>query len=107
MSAFESVFNHLVLPPKVPGTHDIHYAAVSRDLVDRLVDGVDFLTKHVPAEQKPALVTLGRSIGTCGRINRGYLDKALLVKAFATIEEQPLILHMETQNAALVIRLHK
>lgn len=105
MALIESVFNHLVLPPKVPGAHDQRYDEVSRDLVERLLDSVDSIAKHVPASQKQALATLSNSLVVYDKLNRGYLDKLSLVNAFSTIQEQPLILYMEPQNAALIVRL--
>lgn len=105
MSVLESVFNHLVLPVKVPGAHDQRYNEVPRDLVGRLLDSVDVLMEQAPAKQKPTLSALRKSLVACGRLNQGYLDRTLLVKAFATIQEQPLILYMEPQNAALILRM--
>lgn len=107
MSLLESVFNHLVLPPKVPGNHDERYREVSRDLVDRLLDSVDFLVNHVPANQQPALFSLRKSLINCGKLNRGYLDKLSLLEAFPAVQNQPLILYVEPQNAALLMRLEK
>lgn len=106
MSLIECVFNHLVLPPKVPGSHDARYDNVLSDLVGRLLDGIDNLVPHLPAGQKPAIAILRDSLVASGDINAGgLLDRATLIKAFATIKERPLILYMEPQNAALVVKL--
>lgn len=105
MSLLESVFNHLVLPPKVPGAHDPRYDDVFSDLVERLLDSVDHVAKCVPHQQKPELSILNQTLLTCKQLNSGSLEKSFLIKAFATIQERPLILYMEPQNAALILRL--
>lgn len=106
MSLIESVFNHLVLPPKVPGKYEPLYDEVSSDLFVRLLDSIDNLMPHLPTKYRPAVVNLRKSLVASGELNAsGCLDRVLLVKAFANIEERPLMLYMEPQNAALIIRV--
>lgn len=106
MSLIESVFNHLVLPPKVPGKHEPLYDEVSGDLVARLLDSIDNLMRHLPTEHRQAVANLRKSLVASGELNAGgCLDRVLLVKAFAGIRERPLMLYMEPQNAALIVRV--
>lgn len=90
----------------MPGAHDQLYDDVSSDLIDRLLDGVDILSEKLPSHYNFALSTLRMSLSKSGPLNCGHLSRTSLMEAFKTIEEQPLILHMERQNAAILLRLN-
>lgn len=100
----EGVFNHLVLPPKLPGGQDPHLDEEAQDFVTRLVAAVVTLDKATNEAYTEPLSSLCQSLRLCGKLNRGSLDKDALATAFKNLGDAPLILYVAEQNAALIIR---
>lgn len=100
----EGVFNHLVLPPKLPGGEDPHLDDEGRDFVTRLIAAIDTLNSATNEVYNAPLSTLRKSLHLCRHLNRGCLDKDTLAVAFKDFGPAPLILHVVEQNAALIIR---
>lgn len=100
----EGVYNHLVLPPKLPGGQDPHLDEEAQDFVERLVSAVDTLDEATKEVYTGPLSTLRQSLRLCGHLNRGCLDKDTLATAFKEFGDAPLILYVVEQNAALIIR---
>lgn len=100
----EGVFNHLVLPPKLPGGQDPHLEEEAQDFVTRLVAAVVTLDKATDEAYTQHLSSLSQSLHLCGQLNRGGLDKDTLSAAFKDLGDAPLILYVAEQNAALIIR---
>lgn len=105
MASLEAVFNHLVLPPKLPGREDANLEDLSQDFVQRLLASCAKLESFVLSDLGQIISSLRHSLRVCGELNRGRLDRKSLISAFQTIKEQPLILHVVEQNTALLIRL--
>lgn len=105
----EGVFNHLVLPPKLPGRQDPLLEDESQDFIKRLVKAVDVLYVAVRAARNltEALASLRQSLCLCSTLNRGRLDKDTLLAAFHKLGSEPLILYVVEQNAALLISKKK
>ena len=94
MASLESIFNHVVLPPKLPGQQDSDIDDVNHAVLARLIRACDTLA------QLP-----GHSLRLCHRLNQGRLEKASLQQAFDSLgPDELLILHVVEQNAAVLIR---
>ncbi|ROW07311.1 hypothetical protein VMCG_03763 [Cytospora schulzeri] len=105
MSLLEGVFNHLVLPPKLPGRQDPHLEDESQDFVKRLIKAIDTLSiAATNTHMVDALVSVRQSLRLCSVLNRGRLDKDALIAAFQKFGKEQLILHVIEQNAAILIR---
>lgn len=100
----EGVFNHLVLPPKLPGGQDPHLNDEAQEFVGRLVTAIETLDKATDELYTEPLSSLRRSLTLCGRLNRGSLDRDAMSAAFQDLGSDPLILYVFEQNAALIIR---
>ncbi|KAL2277594.1 hypothetical protein FJTKL_15342 [Diaporthe vaccinii] len=100
----ERVFNHLVLPPKLPGGQDPHLDEEAQDFVERLLNAIDTLDKATHEVYAKSLSSLRQSLRLCRQLNRGCLDRDTLVAAFKDFKGTPLILYVVEQNAALIIR---
>lgn len=108
MSLLEGVFNHLVLPPKLPGGQDPHLEDESQDFIKRLIKAVDTLSGTTTnAHINGTLASVRQSLHFCSVLNRGRLDKDTLISVFQRFEEEQLVLYVVEQNAALLIRRTK
>lgn len=106
-SPSETVFNHLVLPPQLPGRQDTCHDDLTQTFIALLDNSIGFLAELAPHAYKDTLTALRNTLSVCSKLNRGRLDRTSLVDAFNKIEQHPLILHMADQNAALIIRFEK
>ncbi|KAF2647966.1 hypothetical protein K491DRAFT_722967 [Lophiostoma macrostomum CBS 122681] len=106
MSLLASVFNHLVLPPQLPGQQDEDLDGVGLDILARLTKAALTLGKLAGPDQAPAWDAVQQSLQRCHALHcLGRLDKQVLFSAFQQFDRgQPLILHVTEQNAALIIR---
>ncbi|KLU92347.1 hypothetical protein MAPG_11293 [Magnaporthiopsis poae ATCC 64411] len=102
--ALRAVFNHLVLPPKVPGGPDANEAQVSYDVLARITDSCFTASSHAQPTWSAAFGALEASLDACDVLHRSDgLDRAVLLEYFRRLEpDQMLVLHLQTQNAALL-----
>ncbi|KAF2396522.1 hypothetical protein EJ06DRAFT_222752 [Trichodelitschia bisporula] len=103
--SLESIFNHLVLPPKLPGREDSNLDEINRQLTTRLLKAVDTL-RDSDDEFFQTLDSISRSIKLCEAINEdGWINKSALMNAFPSVQHSDaVILHISGQNAGLLIR---
>jgi len=101
MASTESIYYHLVLPARVPGSRPADSKELDKSLIQRLRRAVDFTAKKLPIHG--AFQSLNDSLTECFKLYLGGLDKASLVDAFSCLGTQTLILHIEEQNAGLLI----
>lgn len=108
MSMFEDVFNHLVLPPQLPAKRDADIEATGNAIVARLIQATSTLIGLASASQEETSSWLAvrqylqsfQSLHALGR-----LEQSSLISAFQNFSQQnPLLLHVAEQNAALIIR---
>jgi hypothetical protein len=105
MDLLESVFNHLVLPPKVPGQRDTDTEGIERSILARFVRACDTISKFTGQEYAETWTSILRSLSTCLNINQGRLEKRAMLYEFGNIQpKELLILHVVEQNAAVLIR---
>lgn len=106
MASFIDVFNHLVLPPKLPGTQDADPELTSDDVLGRLLHAIKTIERLAGQQQASAWQATRGSLHRYRSLHvRGRLDKQSLISEFRNIgHEQPLILHIVEQNVALIIQ---
>ncbi|KAI0444448.1 hypothetical protein F4803DRAFT_249140 [Xylaria telfairii] len=109
LDLLSSVFNHLVLPPKIPGAQDTNINAVSRDILTRMIHATDTainITSYGP--WRGTYQNLQDSLRACLELNRGHLEKGCLLKHLQELDlGKVLILYLNEQNAGLLIRRDK
>src|SRR5579862_4246276 len=106
-ASLESVFNHLVLPVKLPGKRDSEIEQIERHLTTRLLNATDLLG-GLSSDESAAWDYIRRSLEICNTVNEGgQLNKTSLLDAFQGLQHKHgLILHITEQNAGLLIRRH-
>ncbi|KAH8656605.1 hypothetical protein BGZ60DRAFT_384977 [Tricladium varicosporioides] len=107
MALLESVFNHLVLPPKLPGHRDVDFEGIEQSILTRLIHACDTLSKFTGQQFGETWVSVRYSLRICLNVNLGRLEKASLQQEFSNLQQNGLlILYVVEQNAALLIRRH-
>jgi hypothetical protein len=101
MASLESIYYHLVLPPRIPGSRPADSHELNKSLIQRLRKAVDFTAKALPIPG--GLQEVSDSLTECYKLHLKGLDKASLVDAFSCLGSQTLILHIAEQNAGLLI----
>ncbi|PQE19066.1 p-loop containing nucleoside triphosphate hydrolase protein [Rutstroemia sp. NJR-2017a BBW] len=105
LALLEAVFNHLVLPPKLPERQDTDIESIQQSILSRLIQACGTLEQSTGNEFRDTWASLRRSLRVCRDTNLGHLEIVSMLKAFADLEENNiLILHVVEQNAALLIR---
>lgn len=101
-----SIFNHVVLPPELPGHADEHSEAVDRELIRRLLNTVTVMKSKAQEELFPTWKILENTLRLSSLGNEGVIcNKAALVEALEKISpENALIVCVQEQNAGLLIR---
>lgn len=107
MDLLESVFNHLVPPPKLPGQLDIDTEGIEHSILTRLIRACDTLYRLTGEEFAETWTSIRCSLTVCLNITKGHLKKASMLQEFCRLQPKDLlILHVVEQNAALLIRRH-
>ena len=101
-----SVFNHLVLPPQLPGTQDANIESTGDAIIIRLVQATSTLSRLAGQEQTSPWRAIRQYLRRCQSLHaHGRLEKLSLISKFRNFDhEQPLLLHIAEQNAALIVR---
>ncbi|KAI1383848.1 uncharacterized protein F4822DRAFT_438664 [Hypoxylon trugodes] len=104
MDLLQSVFNHLVLPPKVPGSQDSDIESISRDVLMRMIRTCKSMGSIVDSPWLEAFQSLQASMETCLALHLGRLEVSTLRRHLRNLEsDHILILHVVEQNSALLI----
>jgi hypothetical protein len=107
MALLESVFNHLVLPPKLPGRQDVEKDDIETNILTRLIHACDTLSELSDQEFTRTWTSLLKSLRIWSSVNQGHLEKNSMLHEFNNLQQNDLlILHVVEQNAALIIRRH-
>ena len=102
----ESLYHHLVLPPKLPGKAENDLHIIEKDLLRRLIQAVDLIKRALNNEAGNEYNTLKRCLDVCDVVNEdSRLKKSSLLGAFQELDQgDSLILHIKEQNASLLIQ---
>lgn len=107
MASLESVFNHLVLPPKIPGRQDTDIEAIEQCILLRLKQACNTLHKFAGQDLQETWDSIDESLCACMNVSRCHYEWTSILKAFRNLQTKHfLILHMVEQNAALFLRHH-
>ncbi|KAK5992587.1 hypothetical protein PT974_06001 [Cladobotryum mycophilum] len=105
MDLLRAVFDHVVLPAKLPGCEDSDPDAISQDLLHRLIRACETLTSFAEPPWAHVFQSLRGSLRSCMRLNQGRLEKNIMLQHFQQLKPRhSLILHVVEQNAALIVR---
>ncbi|GAB1319238.1 ubiquitinyl hydrolase 1 [Madurella fahalii] len=101
----ESVFNHIVLPPKLPGCQDSDIRGVEHNLLLRLLDACETLGSLPGQEAQEGWQFAQRQLLLCLDLHHQRFDQAALKGAFSSLSvDCPVTLHVAEQNSAILIR---
>jgi hypothetical protein len=104
MAKLGALFNHLVLPPQIPGKQDEDPESLEHALLARLVRACDFFCS-IEYDLSEIWVDLRNSILAWSKIHKGHIDKEELLTQFSVLQcKHPLLLYVREQNASLIIR---
>lgn len=103
------LFNHVVLPPRLPGKQDGPHKDIEHGLITRLLLASRTVRDLVDRDFRERWESIRRSLETCKAANLGgKLDKKSLLNELHGLQsEDILILHIAQQNAGLLIRRHR
>ncbi|KAL8410402.1 hypothetical protein RB596_000187 [Gaeumannomyces avenae] len=103
--ALRAVFNHLVLPPKVPGGPDEDEEKVSHEVLVRMSNGCYTASSNADSSWSAAFQALQASLSACEVFHQsGSLDRAVLLAHFKQLKPgHILVIHLVPQNAALLV----
>ncbi|KAH6355539.1 hypothetical protein HBI34_227520 [Parastagonospora nodorum] len=106
MEMFMEVFNHLVLPPQLPGKQDINTAGIGDAIILRLIQATNTLSRLGSDGQTPTWYAIRQSLYCHQTLHAlGRLEKLSLISEFRNLDsDQLLLLHIAEQNAALIVR---
>ncbi|KAK7415019.1 hypothetical protein QQZ08_012459 [Neonectria magnoliae] len=99
----DAVFNHLVLPPKLPTEFDGDDVSLIDNLGQRLLAACGTLRKLCHFEDGRVWDTLEASMQATRALNHEFLAKNDLTWAFNRLGKEWLALHIAKQNAALLV----
>ncbi|KAM5467607.1 hypothetical protein MferCBS49748_003855 [Microsporum ferrugineum] len=104
-SKLEYVFNHIVLPPRLPGKEENCDDDIRYELLSFLQDASLAFKSDSDKDLSAIGLSLGKVLEICEATNLGgKLDKSTLLREFQDIEfKTPIILHVKEQNAGLLI----
>lgn len=100
------VFNHLVLPPQLPGQDDDSAEDVERDLTRRMTDAVKILRSNSGSDTAAVWQSIEESLQVLHQITEdNHINKATLLSCLQGLQpDHAIILHIALQNAGLLIR---
>lgn len=105
MASLKDVFNHLVLPPQVPGSQDESIESIGQDILQRLIEAARQLGRLADPREKTALKGLRRALHQTESLHgQGRLEKQTLSETLQELESGlPILLHVGEQNAVITI----
>jgi len=105
-SLLESVFNHVVLPPKLPGRRDLNGQAVESSLQTRLLGACEALCALPAQKAQRCWQFVRQQLLICLDLHRCRFDRVSIERAFCSLSADcPVVLYIEEQNCAILIRL--
>ncbi|KAK5657566.1 hypothetical protein OQA88_3140 [Cercophora sp. LCS_1] len=105
-SLLESVFNHVVLPPKLPGFQELNGHAVEDNLQARLVGACDALSALRGQRAQRCWQLVRQQLLVCLDLQQCRFDRDSIRRAFSNLSvDCPVVVHIEEQNCAILVRL--
>lgn len=91
MALLESVFNHLVLPPKLPGHRDIDLEGIQLSILTRLIRACDTLG-DTGEQFRETWASVRYSLSIYLDLNQGRLEKASLRQEFCNLQRNGFLI---------------
>jgi hypothetical protein len=105
MASLEELFNHLVLPSKVPGQQDQELAVLEDAILHRLADSCATFLGSDNSQLTRVWAPVAKCLDTARHLNQDGLDQDSLLDKLTNIDaDDYLILYVAKQNSGLVIR---
>lgn len=105
MASLDTIFNHLVLPSRLPAQQDTDLEVIEENVLNRLIHASETVENLTGQEFATTWTSLRYSLQIGLGLKLGHLDKASLLEAFSGLKDNNLlILHIEEQNAGLLLR---
>ncbi|KAI1434570.1 hypothetical protein GGR50DRAFT_391374 [Xylaria sp. CBS 124048] len=105
MDLLDAVYNHLVLPPRVPGAQDADIESVSECVLARFIHACESIIPLVGSPWSEAYQSVRFSLEACRVLSSGRLEKSTVRQYLSQLQPgHVLILHVIEQNAALLVR---
>ncbi|KAL4920688.1 hypothetical protein BDW62DRAFT_198579 [Aspergillus aurantiobrunneus] len=101
-----SIFNHVVLPPELPGESNPQGEPVDREMLRRLLDAVTIMKNKSQDDLFPVWQRIEDTLKASSLANEGGIcNKSALVRLFGKLSpENALLVRVREQNAGLLIR---
>ncbi|KAJ9648167.1 hypothetical protein H2199_001945 [Coniosporium tulheliwenetii] len=102
----ESLFNHVALPPRLPGKQDTRIEQIEQALTVRISDASRALGDFTNEKFRDQWNCIRRSLQACKTVNAGgKVSKTSLLAELRGLERRDLlIVHVTEQNAGLLVR---
>lgn len=105
MPSIEAIFNHLVLPPKLPGQQGKDIDDINYNVLARLKQACEKLSSLAECDLAKTLLSLHHTLDTCLEFSGARLEKASVLNGFNHLKPDGfLILPIFIHNAALLVR---
>jgi hypothetical protein len=106
-SVLQLVFNHVVLPPNLPGQHDgSRTDEVNQSLVARVLDGLSTLMSTAEHDLTLLLKGMQKTVRMCQLVNQqGFVNKRILLQGWRKMDTgDASIVFVGQQNACILIQ---
>lgn len=105
-SVLEHVFNHIVLPPKLPGSQDDDIREVEKSLRFRMIFAIQQLRSHSTDDVTPTWRRVAAALKSSIVMDENEaVDEKVILGDFENLQPgQTILLYLKEQNAAILIR---
>ncbi|KAL3460831.1 hypothetical protein BJX64DRAFT_289961 [Aspergillus heterothallicus] len=105
-STLESIFNHVALPPKLPGKADTQCESVEKDLIRRMLETVIVMKEGCELDLLPNWQMIENTLKLSALANEGAIcNESALVRVFKKISlGGSVFLRIKEQNAGILVR---
>ncbi|RAQ59819.1 hypothetical protein COH20_002093 [Aspergillus flavus] len=102
----ELLFNHIVLPPRLPSQHDSSVHNIDKDISQHALNATNTLLGASEGDYWDVWDRVKMSLELCHAVHtNGHVDRLALMEAFSKMEnDMAIILHIEKQNSGLYIQ---
>ena len=102
----ELLFNHIVLPPRLPSQHDSSVHNIDKDISQHALNATNTLLGACEGDYWDVWDRVKMSLELCHAVHtNGHVDRLALMEAFSKMEnDMAIILHIEKQNSGLYIQ---
>ncbi|KAM0427773.1 hypothetical protein ACHAPT_007229 [Fusarium lateritium] len=106
LSLSDALYNHLVLPPKLPHRRDTNFNEIEADLIDRLLASVKHIRDLPDNDSRSTWKAIERGLQATKIVHSsGHVDRDVLSRELNGLGESDfVVVHVHAQNCALFIR---